>query len=196
MKYRLADKAEQVQKYADTTDWLVIDIKQTGSGELDYDLASNPVDDISPFRKVALIVWRNWQPFIATWTVEDGKWSATFRTCPMKTTDTPRSTTSLKHGSFAIDRAVGRYRMQSMLKGENPMRIPHLTLAPGTAQWYQYWMGPYPWVSCWMLKGRTDAVTVAFWTNGDWKNRQPYEQDTDDVEGLAEKIWDFLKPSS
>ncbi len=195
MRDRLAQKATDVQEYPDKTDWLVIDIKQTGGGEFVYDLAENPVDDIGPFSRVALIVWRNWQPFVATWTIKDGKVVADIPNLPDEDHGHDEQHDWFEEWARSVDTALDRNRTASMLRGENPMRVPHPFMAPGTAQWYQYWMGPYPWVTCETISGRRDVVAVSFWTNGDWEHRRRFEQRTDDVAGFAETVWDFLKPT-
>jgi hypothetical protein len=195
MKNRLAEKAAVVKQYEDKTDWLVVDIKQTGGDEFDFDLAENPVEEIAPFSKVALIVWRNWQPFVATWTMEEGKVVSDIPHLPDEDHGRTEQHDWFEDWVRGVDVALDSYRTKSMLRGENPMRVPHLSMGPGTAQWYQYWMGPHPWVTCDMVAGRTDIVLASFWINGDWNGRRRVEHRTDDAAGFALAIWDFLKPA-
>jgi hypothetical protein len=91
-----------------------------------------------------------------------------------------------------VEGELGKHRRETW--PANAERIPKMTQAPLSVQWYQESTGPHRWVTCEVVPAETDMMDAAFWTSPDWEHRDVRRFSMDDYQRFADEVWEFLKP--
>lgn len=181
----LEDKLEAVKRYVDAPDWLVIQVID-GGGEWAYDLADGAPEALGPFRKVLILYWHLWQPYVASWTFEGDKIVTDIPVLP----PVPDMTDHRLHAwAQAVDDAMEERSVAAIVAANGDADVPKRFSSPIQIEWYRRWRGRFPWVTC---VSNGNGIRMRFWIAGDWDRGEVVDVDREDVGEAADKIWAFI----
>jgi hypothetical protein len=185
----IVDKTEKATKYPVQPDWLVVQVVAPPE-VFDYDLADHPMSSLGPFKKVFVVYPHiDGHMYFAVYSAAaDGTIRAEIPELPIL--ELPYDA-ELHEWAKAVEHALELRRIGAYLKGKSDDGVPKMTSDPMQVQWYRKWLGPYPWVLC---QTREDRIAMCFWNADNWDGRHVECVDPDDIDGAAERIWDFIVP--
>jgi hypothetical protein len=188
---RIEEETEKVSKYPIMSDWLVIQAVAPPDVFI-FDLAQHEMKTLDPFKKICVLYPHiDGHFYLATYTADaDGAIKAEIPELPAFELPYDHA---LHDWAAAVNDALEPRRIQAWLAAHSDVNVPKMTSSPLQVQWYRKWMGPNPWVMC-NTKG--DRIQMRFWTNGDWVNRYLEELAPSDINGAADRIWNFLSPDA
>jgi hypothetical protein len=185
--FALEEKFETVEGYAEKPDWLVIQVMDNG-GEWAYDLTAGLPESLGPFRKVLVLYWHLWEPYVATWTVEGDTIVAEVPELAPIPDDTDHR---LHEWARAVDDAIRERRMTAILAASCDADVPKRSSTPKQVDWHRRWRGRYPWVTC---MSNRDSIRMRFWMADDWDGGEIVDMDPAAIGEAADRIWTFVCP--
>jgi hypothetical protein len=190
LSLNILDKTEKAAKYSILPDWLVVQVVAPPD-VFDYDLADHPVTDLGPFKKVFVVYpYVDGQMYFAVYTATaDGIVNAEIP--ELAIVEIPEDA-ELHEWAAAVQHVLEPRRIRAWLAAGNDDDVPKMTSGQTQVEWYRKWLGKNPWVFC---VRREDRILMTFWYKGDWESGRTEELAFDDVDGAANRIWDFIVPN-